>query len=281
MAVPRRSAVGAAGRHLLRSSRFAAGLVADAAVAHGDLVIEIGGGTGMLTRELVRTGATVRVIERDPALARLLRARFAAQSPVEIVEADARTYEWPTEPFAIVANLPFTGSGEILSSLLGDPAIPLRRADVIVQWEFAAKQAAVWPSTQRTIYWRAWYELSVARRLHRSAFTPAPTVDAALLRIERRSRPHVPEELQAEYLAFLRAGFSSSQPLRAALRGKLSPLLLKRLAPTLGFDPDARARDLDARQWAALFAGSDVDVKGSARRPRRRRRAGSRGGGRG
>jgi hypothetical protein len=29
---------------------------------------------------------------------------------------------------------------------------------------------------------------------------------------------------------------------------------VKRLAPTLGFAPDARARDLDARQWAALFA---------------------------
>src|SRR5205814_2127576 len=142
VAVRRRSSRGAPGQHFLRSSRLAAELVADAAVANGDLVVDVGGGTGILTRELVRAGVAVIVVERDPMLAGRLRRRFR---DAEIVEADAAKYEWPVEPFAVVANLPFARSSAILTRLLRDPRVPLRRAHVIVQWEFAVKHAAVWP----------------------------------------------------------------------------------------------------------------------------------------
>lgn len=253
MAVPRRPARRASGQHFLRSKQLAADLVADAAVAPGDLVVEIGGGTGVITSELARTGADVRVIERDPALARLLRARFEQHAAVEVVHADALDYRWPDESFSVVANLPFAGSGAILASLLRDPGLPLRRAHVIVQWEFAAKHAAVWPATQRATYWRAWYDLSIVRRLDRTAFAPPPNVDTAVLGLERRSRARVPQHLHEEYWRFLRDGFSSQEPVRRGLRTELSALQIKRLAPALGFGPATRSRDLDAEQWAQLF----------------------------
>lgn len=254
MAVPRRLARGASGQHFLRSKQLAADLVADAAVAPGDLVVEIGGGTGVITSELARTGADIRVIERDPALAKLLRARFERNPAVEVVEADALDYTWPDEAFTVFANLPFAGSGAILASLLRDPGLPLRRAHVIVQWNFAAKHAAVWPATQRGTYWRAWFDVAIARRLDRTAFAPPPSVDAAVLRLDRSSRARVPHGLHEAYWQFLRDGFSSQEPLRRGLRTRLSPLQIKRLAPALGFGPGTRSRDLDAEQWAQLFA---------------------------
>lgn len=253
MAVPRRPAPGASGQHFLRSKRLAAGLVADAAIAPGDLVVEVGGGTGMITGELVRAGARVRAIERDPALAALLGARFADRASVEIVHADALDCPWPDERFSVVANLPFAGSGAILASLLRDPFLPLRRAHVIVQWEFAAKHAAVWPATQRATYWRAWYDVSIVRRLDRTAFAPLPSVDTAVLKLERRSRPRVPRDAHEAYWRFLQERFSSQETVRRGLRTALSPLQVKRLAPALGFGPAARPRDLDAEQWARLF----------------------------
>ena len=64
MAVRRRPAWGAPGQHFLRSSRLAADLVEEAGVACGDLVVEVGGGTGMLTDALARTGARIVVLER-------------------------------------------------------------------------------------------------------------------------------------------------------------------------------------------------------------------------
>jgi 23S rRNA (adenine-N6)-dimethyltransferase len=224
--------------------------VADARVARGDLVVEIGGGTGMLTEALAATGADVLVVERDHRLAAGLQGRFAG---LRVLEADARRCAWPREPFCVVANLPFAGSGAILERLLY-PRVPLERAHLIVQWELAAKLARVWPATLRGTYWRAWHAISVDRRLDRSAFAPPPSVDTAVLRIERRNPPLVPVDDHAAYRRFLDLAFESSTPIRLNLRGSLSAFEVKRLAASLGFAPDARARELDATQWAHVFA---------------------------
>lgn len=218
-----------------------------------DLVVEIGGGTGTLTGALVESGASVVVVERDPSLAGVLRDRFGASATVEIVEHDVDRYEWPGRSFVVVANLPFARSGAILARLLRDPTVPLRRAHVIVQWEFAAKHAAVWPSTQRSVYWRAWWNVSIGRRLARTAYAPPPRVDTAVLRFERLARPALDPRLHERYWSFLTAAFSAGAPLRRGVGSSLSSLQVKRLAPALGFSPEARAWDLDADQWARLF----------------------------
>ena len=256
MAVRRRPASRAPGQHFLRSSRLASALVAEASLSAGDLVVEIGPGTGVLTRALARTGADVIALELDAALASQLHRQFAAVENVTIQEADALRWAWPARPFAVVSNLPFAHSGAILSGLLRDPRIGLQRADVIVQWEFACKHAAVWPATLKGTYWRAWFDVAIGGRLARTAFTPTPRADAAVLRITRSERPLVANEDHDAYWQFLADAFRSQQPVRKALSPRLSPLQVKRLAPALGFAPEARPRDLDARQWAELFAAS-------------------------
>jgi len=263
VAVRQRPTRGAPGQHFLRSSRLASELVREAGVAPGDLVVDVGAGTGVLTTALVEAGARVIALELDPALASQLRRRFGAHRGVTVLEADASVVAWPREPFAVVANLPFAGSGQILSRLLRDPGVPLSRAEVIVQWELATKQAAVWPATLKSTYWKAWFELSISARLARSAFSPVPSVDAAMLRVERRARPFLSPEEHEPYWHFLADAFRTQATVQRSLRQRLSAREVKRLAPVLGFSPDARARDLDARQWARLFAFA-------RERPRRR-----------
>jgi 23S rRNA (adenine-N6)-dimethyltransferase len=253
VAVRRRPAREAPGQHFLRSKRLAAELVAEAEVARGDLVVEIGGGTGLLTQALARAGAELVVVERDPALAAQLHRRFGQLAFIKIVQADAAEHDWPKERFSVVANLPFARSGAILARLLRDPRLPLQRAHVIVQWQFAAKHAAVWPATLRSTYWRAWYDVSIACRIARTAFSPPPGVDGAFLHLERRTQPRVAASLHEQYWRFLAAAFTAQEPIRRAIRRSLSPLQVKRLAPALGFAPAAHAWDLDARQWARLF----------------------------
>jgi 23S rRNA (adenine-N6)-dimethyltransferase len=254
VAVRRRPAQGAPGRHFLRSSRLAADFVRAAGIASSDLVLDIGAGAGAVTRALADAGAEVLALELAPDLTRELRRCFDANRSVTVVEADALDWEWPARPFAVVANLPFAGSGAILARLLRDPRTPLRRADVIVQWDFAAKHTAVWPVTLKSTYWRAWYDLTITAHLARTAFSPTPSVDAAVVRFERRLQPLVPTDDSERYWRFLSEAFRSPLPVRRALGARLPALQVKRLAPTLGFAPDARARDLDARQWAALYA---------------------------
>ena len=76
----RRPARAARGQHFLRSSRLAAELVREAGVAAGDVVVDVGAGTGLLTRELAAAGARVTALELDPALAADLRRRFAGRT---------------------------------------------------------------------------------------------------------------------------------------------------------------------------------------------------------
>jgi 23S rRNA (adenine-N6)-dimethyltransferase len=208
----------------------------------------------VLTRALAGTGAEVIALELDAALAAQLRRQFAAMDQVTILEADALRWAWPARPFSVVSNLPFAQSGAILARLLRDPGIGLRRVDAIVQWEFACKHAAVWPATLRGTYLRAWFDVAIGGRLARTAFAPTPRADAAVLRITRCPRPLVAADDHDAYWRFLADAFGGQQPVRKALSPRLSPLQVKRLAPALGFAPDARPRDLDARQWAQLFA---------------------------
>lgn len=182
-------------------------------------------------------------VELDPRWARHLRDRWA---DLEVVLADARCVRLPREPFRVVANLPFDRTTAILRHLLDDPAVPLVRADVIVEWGVAVKRAMPWPSTFNDVVWGAWYSTAVVRRLPRSAFEPAPAVDAGVLVFERRPCPLVPPELAVRYRRFVAAGFRRR----------------------------ATARDLDAYEWAELFSrrgGSGAATARPARAGRRPR----------
>jgi 23S rRNA (adenine-N6)-dimethyltransferase len=203
--------------------------------------LDIGAGGGALTSALSRAGADVVAIELDPLLAARLRDRFP-----RVIEGDALDVALPCEPFRVVANLPFAIGTSVLRKLLR-PETALRSADVVVDWRLAAKRATVWPSTRLGVEWGTWFELTVVRRLSRCCFSPPPSVDAAVLRATRRPEPLVPPGGAAAYRRFLDRGF------RNGIASLVAPRTLKRLAGELGFDRRAAPRDLDARQWAAVY----------------------------
>ena len=207
---PARGSGRAPSQHFLRR-RFAAELVRDAAVQPDALVVDLGAGTGRLTAELAREAGRVIAVELDPSLSERLDGRWRN---VEALRADARTVELPREPFSVVANLPFSGTNEILRHLLDDPSVPLERADLVVEWGVAVKRALPWPSTVNGVVWGAWYSTRVARRLPRHAFEPKPNTDAAVLVFERRVEPLVLPRRAREYRRFVANGFRRTHDAR-------------------------------------------------------------------
>jgi len=191
------------GRHFL-APRSAADLVRNAGVTRGDLVVEIGAGNGVITRELLSRARHVVAVELDASDTAVLRRRFPR---AHVVGVDAREYRWPREPFRVVANLPFAHTTEILRHLLDDPRVRLMRADVIVGWGFAVKRCSVRPGTLLTTAWAPWFELTITRRLPASAFSPPPSTDAAVVTVTRRPDPLLPADEWRRFRSYLERAF--------------------------------------------------------------------------
>jgi 23S rRNA (adenine-N6)-dimethyltransferase len=242
--VPGRRARGARRRlarsqHFVRNRELAADLVRAACIAADDYVVDLGAGTGRLTAEVAGRARRVLAVELDPSLAARLQGRWAN---VEVVEGDAAAVDLPTEPFRVVANLPFDRTNDLLRRLLDDPATPLMRADLIVAWGVALKRGVPWPSTFNDVVWGALYGVSIERRLPRIVFEPPPSVDAGVLVFRRRPTPLVPADGIRAYRSFVARGF------RHGLSRVVSRKRLGRIA-----ERGATARELDAYQWAELF----------------------------
>lgn len=159
--------------------------MADASVARGDLVLDIGAGTGALTGPLLACGARVVAFELHPARASELRERFAG-ARLTVVVADASDLRLPRRPFRVVANPPFSVSTSILRRLVA-PGSGLVRADLVVPWHTGRRWlAGDGPGAGR---WLKTFEVTTARSVPRRAFSPPPPGGAALLVIRRRPRP--------------------------------------------------------------------------------------------
>jgi 23S rRNA (adenine-N6)-dimethyltransferase len=153
-------------------------------------VFDLGAGYGALTGPLAGTGARVVAVELDPALARRLRRRFDAVPAVQVIEADLRRLALPRRPFQVVASPPFALTSWLCRRLLGDAAVRLAGAELILEWGAARWLAQARPDDAEVARWSARYEIRLVRRVPASSFSPPPAADAAYVSVRPRlSKP--------------------------------------------------------------------------------------------
>jgi len=227
-----------------------------AGVGPGDRVVEIGAGLGSLTLALAETGASVTAVEIDRYLLPILRS-VVEPVGVHVVEADALTMDWPAllgpvaEPgWGLVANLPYNVATPLVADLL-DGVPQISRMLVMVQREVGERLAAPVRSdaygavSVKVAYWAV---ASVVGRVPPTVFVPAPKVESALVRIERRPSPATDAPYDRLF-ELVRAGFAGR---RKMLRRALAGLVPIDAFEAAGIRPEARAEELDVEAWGRL-----------------------------
>ena len=180
------------GQHLLTDGGALRRIAAATGAGPADLVLEIGPGTGNLTRALLNTGARVTAVELDESLADELESRMGDNPSLKVARADilkAPLEELVPEsdrPAIAAGNLPYYISSPIVFRLLDHRAL-FRTIVVLVQEEVGERMASA-PGSRAygmlSVFCQAEAECRVLFRVGRDAFRPVPEVDSCLVRLD-------------------------------------------------------------------------------------------------
>jgi len=256
------------GQHWLRSEKALSQIMAAGNLTACDRVLEIGPGTGILTRRLLTQVASVLSVEIDRDLCQKLVKSFGQKENFLLLQGDILSLDLPTQLSQfpqfqslnkVVANIPYNITGPILEKLLGTISSPQKPAYdqmVLLMQKEVAERLVGKPAT------KAYGALSVRVQylaqcdwiadVPRTAFEPPPKVDSAIIRLspyEIENPANNPRFLDQ----LVKLGFATR---RKMLRNNLKSLLdSDRVTPILeqlAIEPQARAEELGLRQWIDL-----------------------------
>jgi 16S rRNA (adenine1518-N6/adenine1519-N6)-dimethyltransferase len=229
-----------------------------AGVRPGERIVEVGPGVGILTAQLLAAGASVTAVELDFRLAGHLRARFADEAGLTLVEddfLDVEIADVAQEPWALVANVPYHITSPILHHVLGTEPRPTRFV-MMVQKEVAQRIASP-PGgmSYLSVFVQYHAEVELAFTVPAAAFEPAPEVDSAILVGETKPR-RLGEVDEDELWRLVQAGFRERRKMiHNVLARQLPGLARERVDSALvacGIEPDRRPQTLSVDEWMAL-----------------------------
>jgi len=256
------------GQNFLVDDHMAERLVQLAGVEPGDCVIEVGTGTGVLTRALASRAERVITLDVDAGLVRALRAEEVLPANVELIHQDvlsadlvaiADSFGSPAAPVRLVSNLPYSISGPVLRKLL-DLRDRLTDWSVMVQREVGERLLAG-PGSKTYGSLSVLHGLCVRMQremeLQPRCFFPEPQVHSLFLRLVPRADSQLESDELPRLERVVRAAFGKRRKtLVNALRGggvdARSADQLRAALERLGIDARARGETLAPEQFLDL-----------------------------
>ena len=244
------------GQHFLHDRAVVRRIVDAIAPRPGDLIVEIGPGRGALTLPLLESGCELHAVEIDRDLAAALRGRTARHPNLTVHEADALEFDFtrlapPPRRLRVAGNLPYNVSTPLVFRLLAALA---RIADMHLMLQREVVERMVSPPGAGT-YGRLGVMVQLDCEVERilragpGAFSPAPRVESALVRLRPRPRTALDPASRERFADIVRTCFSKRRKtLRNALRGVCGePEIV-----AAGLDPGARPETLSVEDFVGL-----------------------------
>jgi len=253
------------GQNFLTAAWVPERIAAEADIAPGDGVLEVGPGVGCLTAELARRAEKVLSLELDERLRGVLAETLADHDNVSVVFSDAVKADLAAlcrehlgeRPWRVCANLPYNVTTPLLTAFL--KAGCFESITVMVQKEVAQRLCAR-PGTGEygaftlLVQWFAEPELLFDVPPH--CFVPQPKVTSAVVRLRRRSAPPAAVTDMDFFFAVVRAAFNQRRKtlpnaVAAGVR-ELTRADVEAALVSLGLSPTVRGEALSLESFAAL-----------------------------
>lgn len=249
-------------------------LVSVADVKDGDVVLEIGPGTGSLTNLLIDAGASVLAIEKDPHMAALVKERFASIKQLKVLEEDFTKCHIRSQMFSfsksialgdksryakVVANIPFNISKDVVKQLLpmGDIF-----SEVILLLQDETALRLVEPSLRTSeyrpisIFVNFYSDPEYKFQVPRANFFPQPNVDAAVVTFKlKQSADYPPVSSIKSFFSMVNSAFNGKRKmLRRSLQHICTPLEIEKALEDIGLATTSRPEELTLDNFVRLHS---------------------------
>jgi 16S rRNA (adenine1518-N6/adenine1519-N6)-dimethyltransferase len=250
------------GQHFLIDDEVLQAVATAAELSASDIVMEIGPGLGVLTKELAKRAGRVISVELDSPLASVLGQTLASLENVTVVEGDILKFEpaallggQETANYKVVANLPYYITSAVLRHFLEAKLKPQVMV-VMVQKEVAeAIVAKPGRMSLLSVSVQFYGEPEIVSYVPAGCFYPPPEVSSAILKVALYHQPVVAKDSEG-FFQLVRAGFCAS---RKQLANSLSQGMGLPKARVLSLlekaciIPERRAETLTLIEWARLW----------------------------
>lgn len=226
----------------------------------GEVVLEIGPGTGALTKEILKRGGVVIAVEADERAISSLKGAFPeeiARNQLTIHHQDARKLDLANlglknQEFKVVSNIPYYLSGLLFRTILDNDIQP-NTLVFLIQKEVAERIAREEKESLLSLSIKAFGEPTYICTVKRGHFTPPPKIDSAIVSINNINRDNFSSVSTKQFFDLLHLGFGQK---RKQLLGNLAKdfdkdCLLKQFEAN-DIDIKTRAEDVNLQQWLRL-----------------------------
>ena len=240
------------GQNFLRDKHFVHRVISSMEL-NDDIVIEIGPGSGQITRHLVSKAKKLYCVEKDTNLISLLEERFASNS-TQFINSDILAFDlsFLKEKSVVVGNIPFNISNRLVRYLISNREF-IKEGYFTFQKEFARKLTASLHAKEYgylSCLIQYYADIKVIFDIPRSAFYPVPKVDASFIRIKFFDKPQVRAKNEDFLFKLIRNAFSARRKkIINALLGFGDKEYISRVLKSINIDGGLRPQDLSLKDY--------------------------------